>query len=190
MGNVFQAWFQFCSVCEVLSGFYFGEKFSDFEASVVLHLCISVCVCFRVLHVYLRLCPTTAGRSPLSESSNILCPLLSLSIPFPVAPQCHLSNDVLVFQLLSFIPAMWPAYSHFALVMYRMMACVTVKTIIHGQLTLWVQTPVSLWTNDLRHLWHQITLACSVDLRFSRTETQKYWRTTLAWACVLGCCLR
>ena len=37
---------------------------------------------------------------PLPESSSFLCPLLSLSIPLPLAVQCHLSNDSLVFQLI------------------------------------------------------------------------------------------
>ena len=41
-----------------------------------------------------RLCPSTAESIPLSEFSNFFCLLLSLSIPLPVAPQCHLSNDV------------------------------------------------------------------------------------------------
>ena len=49
---------------------------------------------------YSVLCPSTAGRGPPPESSNCLCPLLSLSIPLLVAPQCHLSNDVLVFRLI------------------------------------------------------------------------------------------
>ena len=40
-----------------------------------------------------------AGSSPPPESSLFLCPLLSLFIPLLVAPQCHLSNDVLVFRL-------------------------------------------------------------------------------------------
>ena len=44
-----------------------------------------------------RLCPSIAGSSHPPESSNFLCPLLSLFIPLPVAPQCHLSNNVLVF---------------------------------------------------------------------------------------------
>ena len=44
--------------------------------------------------------PSTAESSPPPESSKFLCPLLSLSIPLPVAPQCHLSNDVLVFRLI------------------------------------------------------------------------------------------
>ena len=44
------------------------------------------------------LCPSTAGSSPPPESPIFLCPLLSLSIPLPVAPQCHLSKDVLAFQ--------------------------------------------------------------------------------------------
>ena len=48
---------------------------------------------------YSRLCPSTAGCSPPPES-NFLCPLLSLSIPLSVASQCHLFNDVLVFQLI------------------------------------------------------------------------------------------
>ena len=34
-----------------------------------------------------RLCPSTAGRSPHPESSILLSPLLSSSVPFPVAPQ-------------------------------------------------------------------------------------------------------
>ena len=49
---------------------------------------------------YSRLCPSTAGSSPPPESSIFLCPLLSWFIPLPVAPQCHLSNDVLVFRLI------------------------------------------------------------------------------------------
>ena len=49
---------------------------------------------------YSRLCPSTAGSSPPPGSSNFLCFLLSLFIPLPAAPQCHLSNDVLVFQLM------------------------------------------------------------------------------------------
>ena len=50
---------------------------------------------------YFRLCLSTAGSSPPPDSSIFLCPLLSLSIPLLVAPQCHLSNNVLVFQLIS-----------------------------------------------------------------------------------------
>ena len=42
---------------------------------------------------YSRLCP-------LPESSIVLCPLLSLSMPFSVAPQCHLSNGGLVLQVI------------------------------------------------------------------------------------------
>ena len=49
---------------------------------------------------YSNLCPSTAGSNPPPESSNFLCPLLSLSRLLPVAPQCHLSNDILVFQLI------------------------------------------------------------------------------------------
>ena len=45
-----------------------------------------------------RLCPSTAGHSPPLESSDFFCPLLSLFILLPVAPQCHLSYNVLVFQ--------------------------------------------------------------------------------------------
>ena len=85
---------------------------------------------------YSRLCPSTARSSPPPKASNFLCPLLSLSIPLPVVPQCHLSNGVLVFQpmffichsvllivhLLSFIRVMCPAHFHFALVKYRTMS--------------------------------------------------------------------
>ena len=50
---------------------------------------------------YFRLCPSTARSSLPPETSSFLCPLLSLSIPLPVAPQCHLSNDGRVFQLIT-----------------------------------------------------------------------------------------
>ena len=49
---------------------------------------------------YSGLCHSTAGSTPPPESSSFLCPVLSLSIPLPFALQCHLSNDVLVFQLI------------------------------------------------------------------------------------------
>ena len=49
---------------------------------------------------YSRLCPSIAGSNPPPESSSFLCLLLSLSILLPVAPQCHLANHVLVFQLI------------------------------------------------------------------------------------------
>ena len=45
------------------------------------------------------LCPSTAASSP-PQSSSFILPLLSLSIPLPVPAQCHLSNDILVFQLI------------------------------------------------------------------------------------------
>ena len=45
-------------------------------------------------------CPSTAGSRPPSESSNLFCALLSLSILFPVTPQCYLTNSVLIFQLI------------------------------------------------------------------------------------------
>ena len=41
-----------------------------------------------------------AGSSPPSESSNFLCPLLSLSMLLPVDPQCHTLNNLLVFLLI------------------------------------------------------------------------------------------
>ena len=56
---------------------------------------VTVC-CVPILFCS-RLCPSTAGSSPPPESSIFLCPLLSSSIPLLVAPQCHLSSDVLVF---------------------------------------------------------------------------------------------
>ena len=57
--------------------------------------------CIMIIPFYSRLCPPQ--EVGLRQSSNFLCPLLSLSILFPVAPQCHLSNDVLVFQLIFLI---------------------------------------------------------------------------------------
>ena len=59
-----------------------------------------ITILFYSILFYSRLCPSTTGSSPPPESSISLCPLLSLSIPFLVAPQCHLSNDVLVFRLI------------------------------------------------------------------------------------------
>ena len=55
---------------------------------------------FYSILCYSRLCSSPAGSSPLPES-NFICPLLSLSIPLPVAPQYHLSDEVLVFRLIS-----------------------------------------------------------------------------------------
>ena len=55
---------------------------------------------FGAILFYSILCPSTAGSSPPPESSIFLCPLLSLSIPLPVAPQCHLSYDVLTLRLI------------------------------------------------------------------------------------------
>ena len=61
---------------------------------------MSECILFCSILFYSRLCPSTAGSSPPPESSNFLCPLLSLYIPLPVAPQCHLSDDDWFFQLI------------------------------------------------------------------------------------------
>ena len=88
---------------------------------------------------YSRLCPFTAGSSPPPESTNFLCPLLPLSILLPIAPQCHLSNDVfslptdltpfichsvlLIVHLLSCIWATCTAHFHFALVTYWTNVC-------------------------------------------------------------------
>ena len=100
-------------------------------------------ICTSDLVFYSRLCPSTAGSSPPPVSSNFLCPLLSLSIPLLVAPQCHLSDDVLVFRsfdltpfmchsvllivhLLSFSLAMCPAHFNFVLVTYWTMSVVLV----------------------------------------------------------------
>ena len=73
----------------------------DFQS--LLNFLTFVCGFFKLIYYilfYSRLCPSTAGSSPPPESSIFLCPLLSLSIPLLVAPQCHLSNDVLVFRLI------------------------------------------------------------------------------------------
>ena len=42
---------------------------------------------FIYFFFYSKVCSSTAGSSPPPESSNFLCPLLSLPIPLPVAPQ-------------------------------------------------------------------------------------------------------
>ena len=88
---------------------------------------------------YSRLCPSTAGSNPPPELSSFLCPLPTLSIALPVAPQCHLSNDVLGppnwsytlylllcasnIHLLFFIRVLCPAHFHVILVMYWTMSC-------------------------------------------------------------------
>ena len=54
----------------------------------------------QTILVYSRLCRSTTGSISPLESAIFLCPLLSSSIPLLVAPQCHLSNDVLVFRLI------------------------------------------------------------------------------------------
>ena len=60
-----------------------------------------VTIVFYSILFHSRLCSSSAGSSPQPESSNFLCPFPSLFIPLPVAPQCHLSNDVLIFLLSS-----------------------------------------------------------------------------------------
>ena len=65
----------------------------------ITQLC-GLCCPEEYILFFSRLCPSTAGSSPPPESSIFLCPLLSLSILLPAAPQCHLSNDVLVFRLI------------------------------------------------------------------------------------------
>ena len=75
---------------------------------------LSLSLSFAILVYTAPCCPTMSSlpfsvlcypclyRSLLPHNviSPFLCPLLSLSIPLLVAPQCHLSNDVLVFQLI------------------------------------------------------------------------------------------
>ena len=115
---------------------------------------------------YSRLCPSTAGSSPPPESSIFLCPLLSLSIMLLVAPQCHLSNDVLVFRLilhplsatvllivhlLSYIRAMCPVHFHFVLVTYWTMSVtlvlclMMVLRILSFSLTLSILLSIARW---------------------------------------------
>ena len=67
---------------------------------LAMHLVLLGWFLFYSILFYSRLCPSTAGSSPPPESSIFLCPLLSSSTPLLVAPQCHLSNDVLVFRLI------------------------------------------------------------------------------------------
>ena len=117
---------------------------------------------------YSRLCPSTVGSSPPPESSIFLCPLLSLSIPLPVAPQCHLSNHVLVFRLilhpfsatvflivhlLFFIPAMCPAHFHFVLV-----TCWTMSVTL--VLCLMVVTRILSFYLDIKHFPFHGSLTC------------------------------
>ena len=68
--------------------------------SILFHPTLFYSILFYSILFYSRVCPSTAGSSSPPESSIFLCPLLSSSIPLLVAPQCHLSNDLLVFRLI------------------------------------------------------------------------------------------
>ena len=88
---------------------------------IVLYCIVLYCIVLYCIVLYLRLYSSTGASNPSPESSNFLCPLLSLSVPLPVAPQYHLFNDALVFRLIlrTFLPldrAMVPVHFHFALV--------------------------------------------------------------------------
>ena len=94
-----------CSLVLVLYSFvflFFSLCFLFFVFilySLFFILCSLFFICCSLFFIlYSKLCPSTTGSSPPPESSVFLCLLLSLSIPLPVAPQCHLSNDVLVFR--------------------------------------------------------------------------------------------
>ena len=89
--------------CSVQMSMFHMEKRSRNTLITIITIIISPCsrnILFYSIILYSRLCHSTAGSSPPPKSSNFLCPLLTLSIPFPVAPQCHLSNDVLAFRLI------------------------------------------------------------------------------------------
>ena len=97
--------------------------------------------CSYSIVFYSRLCPSTAGSSPLPESSNFLCPLLSLSIPLPVAPQCHLSNDILIFQLI-----LCPSSATLcSLVMVHLLFFIRIICPSHFHCTLFMYWAMSLW---------------------------------------------
>ena len=59
-----------------------------------------VCQFCVVLFYSILGCVLPLQEVALHQSSIFLCPLLSSSIPLLVAPQCHLSSDVLVFRLI------------------------------------------------------------------------------------------
>ena len=135
---------------------------------------------------YFRLCPATAGSSPQPQSSISLCPLLSVSTLLTVAPQCHLSNGVLLFRLilhplyvllivhlLSYIRAMCPVHFHFVLVTYWTMSVTLVPClmlvlrILSFSLALSIFLSIAGWlasrlfTNAFvrDHAWHPYAIA-------------------------------
>ena len=67
-----------------------------------LYYFILIFVCKTAGHLFYSIlgCVLPLQEEALRQSSTFLCPLLSLSIPLLVVPQCHLSNDVLVFRLI------------------------------------------------------------------------------------------
>ena len=67
--------------------------------SIYCRVMLYLCNYYLFFPFYVKLGRSTAGSSPPPQSPTFLCPLLSLSIPFSAAPQCHLSNDVFVNQL-------------------------------------------------------------------------------------------
>ena len=110
-----------------------NKQNSSLRLGVYVLISFKLCMC---MFCSILGCSFTAVSNPLPEFS-LFCPLLSLFIPLPVAPQCHLSKDVLVFTLilyplsatlcfqyllLFFIRAMCPAHFHFVLVTYWTMS--------------------------------------------------------------------
>ena len=104
----------FSSVCHRIAHLTVPKKLTilalQLRWTVTIQLCIvhgpyiqfsSLGGCYSILS-YSMLCPSTAGSSPLPESSIFLCPLLSLSILLPFGPPCHLSNNILAFPLISY----------------------------------------------------------------------------------------
>ena len=134
------------------------------------------------------LCPSTARSSPPREISNLLCTLLSSSIPLPVAPQSSLQRRfglptnltpficpsvLLMVHLLSFIRAMCPACFRFALVTYWTMSVtlvlclMMVLRILSFTLTFSIFLSMALWlvssffTNAFVRdcVWHPYVIA-------------------------------
>ena len=97
LASVFDQWLQLLFL-ELLTSQQQAERVSGTDLCSCTCCHSEILILFCSILFYSRLCPSTAGSSPPPESSNFLCPLLSLSIPLPVVPQCHLSNDVLVSQ--------------------------------------------------------------------------------------------
>ena len=104
-------------LCLLLSCFTFHLGLVHPLQDVALHQCLPLSsVCCFIFHLSPRLCSSTAGCSPLSMSSIVLCLLLSCFMWFPPSLFCRLAIFCIVVLLISSLSlvvtpcSVWSAY--------------------------------------------------------------------------------